>query len=90
MTAARLLPAIVLELLVDVAAGGKGAAGAGQHDAADRVVGVEAPHRLVHLADETAVHRVELLGPVQRDGRHVVGDLDADAVQHETHPERRD
>src|SRR4029077_9776690 len=32
---------IVLELLVDVAAGGKGTAGAGHHNAADRIVGVE-------------------------------------------------
>ena len=66
---------IVFALLVDVAAGGEClGAGAGDDDAADSVVGVQRLHRVVQFGRQLAVHRVQLVGAVQRD--------DADAVFH--------
>src|SRR4029077_4706735 len=64
--------AIVLTLLVDVATGGKRPARAGDDDAADAVIGVHRLHRIAEFRRELAVHRVELLRPVQRQ--------DADAI----------
>ena len=52
--------------------------GAGEDDAADRVVGLEPLQRVVQLAAELAVHRVELLGPVQREDADAVFDVGQD------------
>src|SRR5439155_25048648 len=71
---------VVRKLLVDVAAGGKRAAGAGQDDAADRIVGVEALHRVVQLADQPPVHRIEFVGPVQGDDADAVFRFDQDVL----------
>src|SRR5260370_3163853 len=64
--------------LADVRAGGEGlVAGAGQHDAADRLVAVKRLHLVRQLGHQRPAERVELLGPVERDHRAGVVPLHA-------------
>src|SRR5271155_4401504 len=66
---------------MDVAAGGKGpVSGAGDDDAADRVVGVELLDRFAHLARQLAVHRIELVGAVEGDDADAVFRIDQDML----------
>src|SRR5579885_688952 len=70
--------AVVLALLVDVAAGGN-----------RLVAGVGGQHRIAQLARQQAVHRVELVGPVQGQDRDAVFLLDQDMlVGHAVLPQR--
>src|SRR5207245_6953172 len=72
---------VVLALLVDVAARGERLlAGARDDDAADLVVGHRARDRVVQLGAELAVHRVELIGAVQREDRNAVRLLDGHVI----------
>src|SRR5882724_4505331 len=81
------VPAIVLALLVDVAAGGERAfPGAGDHDAADLVIGAQPRDRLAQLGAELRVHRVELLGAIQGDNHHAFGFLDEDDPVRHVYP----
>src|SRR3989442_1863218 len=74
---------VVLALLVDVAARGERLlAGARDDDAADLVVGHRARDRVVQLGAELAVHRVELIGAVQREDRNAVRLLAEDRISH--------
>ena len=61
---------VVRHLLLDVAARRERlVAGAGDDQAADRVVGFEHLHRIEQLGPELAVHGIEDVRPVERDDR---------------------
>src|SRR5882724_3625502 len=69
------------------AAGGDRAfPGAGDHDAADLVIGAQPRDRLAQLGAELRVHRVELLGAIQGDNRHAFGLLDEDDPVRHVYP----
>ena len=53
--------------LLDVGAGGERLLGAGQHDRADRRVGVERQERCVEVLDQRVAQRVQRLRPVEPD-----------------------
>jgi len=59
----------------EVSAGAEGAPGAGDDDGADSVVLVGRIEGVDHLLLHGAVEGVELVGPVQRDGENLLGDL---------------
>src|SRR5262249_27739204 len=81
--------AIVLALLVDVAARRERARpGARDDDAADLVIGAHARDRVVQLHHQLMVHRVELVGAIQREDRDALRLLDQDVVGHGYLPAR--
>ena len=59
---------------LDVAAGTEASAGAGQHDAADRVVGAQAGERFKQAQADFVGQRVQVLGPVEGEGGDAVFD----------------
>jgi len=71
----------------EVHAGAEVAAGGRQHDHPGRALGIDAVHDLGQLPPEGGRHGVELVPPVEADVRHVVGDVDVEAVV--THGPRR-
>jgi hypothetical protein len=65
---------IVVRHRRDVGAGREGLLAAGQHDAADAVVGVELGQRVAQLVHHVVVERIERLGTVQANhGNTAVG-----------------
>jgi hypothetical protein len=67
----------------DVGAGREGLLVAGDDDAADAVVTVEAQHRGAQFLHQAVVQRVQLLRPVQRDHRGTAGAIAVDCGQDE-------
>ena len=53
---------------VEVVAGAEGAAGAGQHQHADRGIGLDAVEQLYEVAEILALQPVQMLRPVEADG----------------------
>ena len=77
----RRVSPVILALLVDIAARRKRLlTGAGDDDAADCVVMVEFLDCLAQFARQFAVHRVELVGPVQRNDTDTVLTIDQDML----------
>src|SRR5581483_5376409 len=69
-----------LEERGDVAAGRERLSGAVDHDRADGVIGAELVENARELVARSHGHPVELAGDVERDRRHAVCDLHAEAV----------
>ena len=68
--------------LAQVGAGAEGAAGAGDHGAADLVVVADLVQRIDQLRPERGVDRVEFVGAVERDRGHAFGHVEEDFVCH--------
>ena len=70
----------LVDHLLDVGAGGEGLLVAGQHDRADRRVGLEIVERRGQFGDQRRVQRVERLRPVQGDDADRAAPLDEDVL----------
>ena len=71
-------PAEGVRALAEVGAGAEPAPAAGHDDGPHVVVGVGAVERVDELVHHLAGERVELVGPVERDGGDAVGDVEGD------------
>jgi hypothetical protein len=63
---------------LQIGARAEGPTGTGEHDDADVVVGVARAVGVVELVAHLGAERVEDVGPVEREHRDAVGDLDDD------------
>jgi hypothetical protein len=74
----RARPALKALHRTEVSAGREHGAGAGQHDHAHRLVGLECRQRRDQLAARARANRVALVGAVERDPADRAADLDGD------------